>query len=103
MFAILGVAGECVKLIEGAYTKRLMIVTIVTDTISIILTALWLTDGRIFNPEFGHVMMELFQKDGGFIATFFANFNLFFMGMIIFALAIDMIEAIVKTLVSKNE
>ena len=76
-FGILGIAKESVKLIDGSYTQRVMIVTIITNLIDGLLTFIWLLNGRI--PKI------------------FMHFNKLFLAIIIFALAINCIETVVKS------
>ncbi len=97
VFSVIGIIRETVKLIEGQYTKKVMFTTITANTVSGVLTVLWLTHDNIINPEFFTAISSLFEGEK-FILDFFANFNLFFMGMILFALIIDIITTVVKTL-----
>ena len=88
-FAALGIGRECVKLLDGAYTKRLLIVTAIVDGASAVLSASWLWNPRILNDGFVTVMEELFADTTPFVCNMMVNFNYFFLGCIWLALALD--------------
>ena len=88
-FGVLGIGRECVKLIDGTYTRRLLVVTTVVDVVSAVLAVIWLCNPQIMNPAFSEAMGVLFA-DAGFIADIMANFNYFFLGCIFFALVVDL-------------
>ncbi len=96
VFSGLGITRDVVKLVEGKYTKRVMLTTVVTDILSAICTVWWLTNKDIVNPEFVSGVSALFEGDSAFIANVFANFQYFFMGVILFALLLDCVITIVK-------
>ena len=96
-FGILGIAKESVKLIDGSYTKRVMIVTIITNLIDGLLTFIWLLNGRIMNSAFFDGVEQLFGENAEIIPKIFMHFNKLFLAIIIFALAINCIETVVKS------
>lgn len=61
-FGILGVARESVRLIDGSYTKRVMLVTIITNIIDGALTIIWLLNDKIMNPNFLKVLSNCLEK-----------------------------------------
>lgn len=97
IFSLLGIVRECVKLIDGTYTKRLMIVTIVTDILTGIFSCIWLTNGNIMNPDFQTAVINLFGSDGEFIGKVFNEFNYLFLAIILFALLLDIATTIFRT------
>lgn len=97
-FAVLGIIRESVKLIDGRYTRRVMTVSIVTDLLSAALSFWWLMNKKIINPEFVRRMTELFIGEDEAIGRVFANFQYLFLGVIVFALVLDVITAIIKSL-----
>ena len=97
-FAVLGIIRESVKLIEGRYTYRVMVVTIIANLISAGLSFFWLMDNNIMNQEFTAEIVKLFGENGAFIARFFINFQHFFLGMILFALIIDTATTVTRTI-----
>lgn len=96
-FGILGIAKESVKLIDGSYTQRVMIVTIITNLIDGVLTFIWLLNGRIMNSAFFDGVEQLFGENAEMIPRIFIHFNKLFLAIIIFALAINCIETVVKS------
>ena len=89
LFAALGIGREIVKLIEGTYTKKLLVVTVVVDIMSAVLSVIWLFNPAIVNPAFTEAMAKLFAGED-FLLMFMTNFNYFFLCCILFALALDM-------------
>ena len=96
-FGILGIAKESVKLIDGSYTQRVMIVTIITNLIDGVLTFIWLLNGRIMNSAFFDGVEQLSGENAEIIPKIFMHFNKLFLAIIIFALAINCIETVVKS------
>ena len=90
IFGLLGIGRECVKLIDGTYTKRLLVVTAVVDVLSVILSVAWLANPSIINPAFHDAMGTIFTDTAPYIRNIMANFNYFFLGCIIFALVVDL-------------
>lgn len=90
IFGLLGIGRECVKLVEGTYTKRVLIVTAVADVLSAGLSVVWLGNPAIINPEFNSAMTTIFADADPFVADIMAKFNYFFLGCIIFALILDL-------------
>lgn len=88
-FSGLGIAGEVVKLLEGKYTRRVMLTTVITNAISAVCTVGWLARSEIMNPEFAASIEKLFEADAAWIANVFSHFQYFFMGIILFALLLD--------------
>ncbi len=103
LFSILGIGREIVKLIEGRYNTKVMISTIVANVASGILTVWWLMQDNIMNPEFASSFSSLFDGKEDFIVAIFSNFSVFFMAVILMALAIDIIVTVVKTLIYSKE
>ncbi len=95
-FGALGLWRECVKLIDGTYTKRLVVVTTVVDIVSVVLAAMWLWNPQILNVGFVNVMKDLFVATTPFVYNMMVNFNYFFLGCIWLALALDWIMVIWK-------
>ena len=93
----LGIAKQSVKLIDGSYTQRVMIVTIITNLIDGLLTFIWLLNGRIMNSAFFDGVEQLFGENAEMISRIFIHFNKLFLAIIIFALAINCIETVVKS------
>lgn len=97
-FAALGIIREIVNLMERRYNRKVMLTAVCTDTLSAVLSIIWLTDDSIVNPDFKAQIHELFVNESDFIYRIFENFNLFFLFFILLALALDAGTAIYKTL-----
>ena len=95
-FGILGVTRDSVRLIDGSYTKRVMLVTIITNIIDGALTSIWLLNDRIMNSEFFNGIEQLFGTDAEVISHVFKHFNKVFLSIIILVLTINGIETVVK-------
>ncbi len=95
-FGVLGIGRECMKLIDGAYTRRVLTVTALVDVLSAVIAAIWLCNPRIMNPEVREQMSVLFVNSGEFVINIMANFQYFFLGCVCFALILDFAEALWK-------
>ncbi len=96
-FASTGIIRECVKLHEGEYNKNVMITTIIANVIAGISVIVWLGSDRIMNGEFVAQISSIFAGESILITNIFADFNLFFLGVILCALVLDTIDAVVKS------
>lgn len=98
MFSVAGIIREIVKLIEGRYSKKVMITTVTADIISALLSVWWLMNDKIMNPKFADNISNVFDSENNsqFIINIFSNFQYFFLGIIILALMLDMAETIIK-------
>ncbi|MGN0376753.1 MAG: hypothetical protein ACI4ED_03880 [Suilimivivens sp.] len=102
IFSALGIIREVVKLLDGKYTKRVMVTAVITDLLSALCSFWWLLRKDIINPEFIGKISELFEGDGQFITAIFSNFQYFFLGVILFALLLDMMNAVIKGIAGKE-
>ena len=98
LFAVCGITGETVKLIERRYNRKVMWTTVATNLVSAVLAFWWLSGANIFHPAFSETMRALFVGDSEWIGTAMGNFHSVFLGIILFALTLDTVEAVVKTL-----
>lgn len=96
LFGALGIIRETVKLLEGRYNRRVLVVTAVDDVLSAGLAIWWLTGTELFNPAF----LESIQTLGGGAVTteLFARFPLFFLAVMLFALGMDLAVTVVKSI-----
>lgn len=102
IFSALGIIREIMKLLDGKYTGRVVITTVITDLLSALCAFWWLLRKDIINPEFVGKIGELFEGDGAFIVTIFSNFQYFFLGVILFALLLDIMNAVFKGIAGKE-
>lgn len=98
IFALLGIARDSMKLIEGTYTTRLMIVTVVTNVIDVILTSVWILNKNFINPEFFNALEHVSTDKVIFMNQHFRDFPKLFLAVIVIALTINTFEIIIKSL-----
>ena len=91
MFGLLGIGRECMKLIDGTYTGKVLITTVVTDVVSAILSVIWLVNPAIINPDVKSALREVFTDAEPFLCNIMENFNCFFLACILFALIVDLV------------
>lgn len=93
------VAAECFKLVEGCYTVRLLVVSLVADAVAACLVVFWLSNYQIIDSQ---VLVNLVQSTGetleGPVLWAFENAQAAFCGLVLVALAIDAVDTTVKTL-----
>ncbi len=87
-FTALAIARECVALIEGRYTLKLLIVATVTNLLSAILAFLWLSKDNLINPVVVREVTEVLATNHESLKYFLIIPKLF-MGVIMFALIMD--------------
>lgn len=97
LFSLCGIFQECVKLQEGRYNRRVLVTTVVTNVATGVFTIWWLVCYDLMNPEFRLQITTLFGGDAGIVTGIFTHFQYFLLGCILFALALDTLEAAVKT------
>ena len=98
LFALFGIVRETVKLLEGRYNNKVMLTTVTTNVLSAGTAIWWLSDANLFNPAFTNVIVEHLEENEEAVVTLFEHFPRFFLVVMIFALALDTIEVVVKTL-----
>lgn len=97
-FAVCGITRETVQLMERQYNKKVMVTTLVTNAISAVLSIWWLVGFDVMNQTFLANVKETFAGEDQIVFTIFGNFDLFFLGILLFALVLDTIDVTVKTL-----
>ena len=103
MFSVVGIIRDVVRLIEGRYSKKIMITTVAANIISGFLSVWWLMNDRIMNPKFADNISKIFNNESTFIINIFSNFQYFFLGLIIFALLLDILVTVFKYLKNKEK
>lgn len=97
LFSLCGIVRESVKLQERRYNRRVLVTTVFADVTTGVLTIWWLAGYDLMNPVFIDKMTALLGEGGGITIDIFSHFQGFFLGVILFALTLDTIEAVVKT------
>lgn len=96
LFGALGIIREIVKLMEGRYNRKVLTVTVIANVLSAVFAVWWLTGADMFNPAFTQNVLAQAGQDGAVVIGIFENFH--FLGIMLFALALDTINAVVKSL-----
>lgn len=97
-FAACGISREVVQLMERRYNKKVLITALATNAVSAVLSIWWLVGFELMNPTFLANMKDILSGENSIVIAVCANFDLFFLGVILFALALDSIDVTVKTL-----
>ncbi len=107
IFALSGIIKETIRLIDGKYTLRVTISTIVANGLSLILSILWLIDDRIINPELTSQLADMIGNENPeglqLVTGMLEHFHLIFLIIIIFALLFDMTVTVIKWVKNKND
>lgn len=98
MFAACGMIRESVQLMEGRYNKKVMTTMLATNSISAVLSIWWILGFDLINQTFLTNMERIFEGENSFVIAIFARFDLFFLGVILFALVLDTVDVSIKTL-----
>lgn len=98
LFGALGIIREVVKLLEGRYNRKVLAVTLVVDVLSAGLAIWWLSGSDMFNPAFTESILAQVQGDGAVVIGLFERFPQFFLAVMLFALGLDLITTIVKSI-----
>ncbi|MDR3085472.1 MAG: hypothetical protein LBU47_04060 [Christensenellaceae bacterium] len=86
-FAALGIGREAVKLLDGRYSRRVALLALGTDLVSVPLALSFFWNPALMNPAFTERIQEMFADAAEF--ALFGQFNLFFGFVVLFALALD--------------
>lgn len=97
-FAACGIIRESVQLMEGRYNKKVMTTALVTDALSAVLSIWWLVGFDLINQTFLASLKTIFAEEGNIVIGMFAHFDLFFLGVMLFALVLDAVDVTVRTL-----
>lgn len=95
LFFLCGIIRECVRLQEGRYNQRVLVTTVVTNVATAVFSTWWLKGFSLTNPEFVQRIEVLWDGADAAIGIF-AHFQGFLLVCILFALALDTLEAVVK-------
>ena len=96
LFGLFGMAREVFHLVEGRYTLRVLAADIGCAVISALLACRIFLGKDLINPTFLQVLENLGMN--GIVMTIFENFQVFFLGVILFALVLDAVDSAVKVL-----
>ena len=99
-FAVCGIIRESVQLQEGRYNNKVLATALITNFISAILAIWWLIGFHLINVNFLGNIASVFPEEeaGGLAYQIFCHFDLFLVGVMLFALLLDTVDVSVKTL-----
>ena len=100
-FSACGIGREVVQLVEGRYNKKVMVTALVVDAVSAVLCIWWLKGFDVMNHTFLANLKTMFTGETDIVYRMFANFDTFFLGVMLFALVLDAVDVTVRTLRSK--
>jgi len=100
----LGIGNECFGLIEGVYSVRYAVVSVVVNVLSAVGVVIGFSRSDIMNPAFTEQIGGLFKLEDAseFIVSMFEHFNVFLIAVWLFALVISTIEVVVKAIKYRN-
>ena len=97
-FSACGIGREVVQLVEGRYNKKVMVTALAADAVSAVLCIWWLKGFAVMNQTFLDNMEILFAGENSIVYRMFANFDTFFLGVMLFALVLDAADVSIRTL-----
>ena len=97
-FSACGILREVVQLLEGQYNKKVMVTAWVTNGVSALFAWWWLVGMDVMNPVFLENLNTVFAGEDPIVLQMFANFDVFFLGVMLFALVLDTAEATWRSL-----
>ncbi|MFP3154408.1 hypothetical protein LQZ18_08260 [Lachnospiraceae bacterium ZAX-1] len=90
LWAVIGTAKQLIKLIDQRYTIRLAIITVATNLATAVTTFIVFADKQLMNPLFGIAFISsLDEESAKFVSFLFGHLNLFIVGIILFALILE--------------
>jgi hypothetical protein len=98
LFCACGIVRDSVKLYELRYSKKLLIVTIATNIIAAVSALFFFNEKGSVMSETYMAFMSTLLYDNDFIRNTLVHFQLFFLIIIIVALALDTLETMMKYL-----
>jgi len=83
-------------LIEKIYTKRLAIIALICNALTVILTFIIMIDGRIVNPVYAQWMRDLFEPVAPWFGEILARANLTILVILVVVMILDSITVVRK-------
>ena len=105
LWTIVEIVAEIMKLVEGRYTMRLAMVTVVTSILQVIFTIIVFGNNGILNPEFISQMGELgvdFEAIGWIYDNIIMQPNMLIMAIVLIVIFFETLDVVVKALQSKR-
>lgn len=102
LITILGLIREAIRLLDGSYTRRVTFASIITDVLTAPLFIMLFRDAQILNPIFLQGIRNIFTGNADFVYLLFDNFHTFFIGIFLFALALDIGTVVTRMLRTRH-
>ena len=103
LWAIFGIGAEIVQLLEGRYTMRLAMVTLVSNSVIAICAIVIFGSGNIINPEFVSFIEATFRQEGAvWLYEGLTRLHLVTLGIILIAAAAETIHVFVKAFLARR-
>jgi len=96
LWGLTRIAGNVAYLIEKIYTKRLAIISLICNALTVILTFIIMIDGRIVNPVYAQWMRDLFGPVAPWFGEILARANLTILVILIIVMILDSITVVRK-------
>lgn len=96
LIGLTGIISNCMTLIEGQYTKRLLVVNLACNLVFVVCAVIWLGDGSILSTEYREIMGSILSGET-VPNLMMQNLNLLVLGAIFLGVIIDTIESIYTT------
>lgn len=97
LMGLSGVVRGCAKLMEGWHTRRLLVVTLVCNTVAVVCSLVWLASPAILSADYRAVMGSILE-DNGSAQLLMQNLNLVVLGSILLGYSIDTADELYTTL-----
>ena len=97
LWAVLGIAKEAVKLIDGQYTIRLAVTTLIANVLILISTAFVFLNNRLLNAKFvRHISDWVTGEDSAMIRDVLGNLGVVFFGVLCLVFVLETVVTAVK-------
>jgi hypothetical protein len=96
VWAILGVIAETVTILEGRYTKRLAIVSIVTNLLIVVCAATVFLNNSVMNPDFVYYMSGILNYEADWLIPWLSSSNIIVFVVVCVIVVIESVSLAVK-------
>ncbi len=97
-FFAMGIIRDGYKLFERRYTKRLAVVTVITNILSAFFFGAFIFNKNVFNPQASYAITKLFDNQVPFIETLFTRPHIGIFAVVLFALLIGIVTTVYKAM-----
>lgn len=97
-----GFLKDLCKFMYSRYNGVVLGMTVVTNGVSAFLTYYWLRSGELMNPQFMEKILNILGREEEWLVYVFANIQQVLLVVIIFGLAVDVINTVFRVLVPRR-